>query len=477
MKIKKPILWEFIRKLLEKYPEGNGRILLVGGSVRDQFVALEYPKLGIHPSLDLDIVVEKEGGAKLLAEFLHQALPNETEKPHELGRGYPIWQVVFHSAQFGEVEIQIADTQSEMFPDPKTRQRITRYGTLEEDTQRRDFTVNMLYFDLRKDEALDPSGVGRDDIRKGILRGHPQVETRKIFSEDPLRMLRLLRFQARFGWEIDPRTWQALQDEFHRVNILSAERVRDELIKICITGGFADVLEKLQSSGLLGHLIPEALPMVGCGQDSHYHSEGDVWVHTLSVMRHAPATPLLQLAALLHDWGKPDTRADREDGRVTFLNHEKFSTDKSRIWLKKWRFPKKLSEDVLQLVALHLRGGDVVAWKSLKPARKLLRESGDLIEPLLELILADSSASLGPDGKARTEHVPLLREKIKEASLIQAVPRNVLSGKKIMDHFALPAGPEVKRLKDIAEDVYDEALLSGKVLDEAELLKLLKSKL
>jgi poly(A) polymerase len=469
-----PDFWNLLGERIHKASAINGRILLVGGSVRDHFVKIHHAHLSIPESLDLDLVVEAEGGAESLALALHRSAPDEFSVPHELGRGYPIWQLLWEVPRIGSVELQIADTQSEMFPDPNTRQRITRFGSLMEDCERRDFTVNMLYWDLQKRELLDPSGVGLEDLKRGWIRGHPRVSTRKIFRDDPLRMLRALRFHGRFGWPIAEETWSALREEFERVAILSPERVRDEILKMCEGGYFAEVLDLLQKESLLHHLIPEALPMVGCGQDTIYHSEGDVWVHTLMVMRAAPPNALLQLAAFLHDWGKPDTRAVREDGRVTFLNHEKFSTDRARAWLKKWRFPKELSEDVLTLVALHLRGGDVMAWKSLKPARKLLRDAGDQIENLLLLIEADSSASLGPDGKARLDHIPLLKKRIAEASSIASTPKSVVSGRRIMEEMGILEGPRIKVLKEQAQDLYEDALLKGQTLSESEIIELLK---
>jgi poly(A) polymerase len=451
-----------------------GRVYLVGGCVRDRLLGLD--------AKDLDLVVEEPGGAEAFLMAFHAAHADVTTRPHPMGAGYPIWQLVFKDGPWKGVELQAADTQKEMFPDPTTRQRVAIYGTLDEDCARRDFTANMLYWDLSRGEAglRDPCGRGEADLRAGLLRGHPVVDLRKTFADDPLRVLRLARFQARFGWRIDPAALDAVAATLERLSILSAERVRDELLKSMQSSDFTRVLEFCRETGVLAKLFPEFVPMIGCGQDATYHSEGDVWVHTLLVLRHAPRTPLLQLAALLHDTGKPATRAERADGRVTFLGHEKVSEDIACAWLHKWRFGKEISERVCTLVRLHLRGGDVEGWASLKPARKLLRDTGvdDLgggcLDDLLTLIEADSRASLGPDGQPRVAHLPVLREKMAQARLNPPRREPILSGGDIMRELGLPPGPQIKELKSFVEEQEDEAASRGEKLDAAQALLLLR---
>jgi poly(A) polymerase len=420
-----------------------GRVFAVGGAVRDSLLGVESP--------DLDLCVEMPGGARAFTAWVHERWREETHSPHELGAGYPIWQLAFRDGG----EVQVADTQAECFPDPTTRQRVTVYGDLDADCRRRDFTTNMLYRELGSGRVLDPSGRGLEDLKSGILRGHPAVDLAKTFSDDPLRILRLFRFRARFGWKIPEEVLAKARAGAPRLPILSGERVRDELVKMCVHDGFPEALEGMRQVGALDVLLPELLAMRGCGQDATYHSEGDVWTHTLLVVRNSPPRPLLRLAALFHDLGKPSTRSE-QGGRVKFLEHEKASEKMTREILSRLRFPKDLSEGILRLVALHLRGGDVQGWASLKPARKLLRDADGLLDDLLDLIEADSKSSLGPDGEPRVEHLPVLRAKLAEAALVPVNRKPVLDGRDLMRLTGLPPGRELGRLRDALMEFEDD---------------------
>jgi len=442
----------------------------VGGCVRDDVMGL--------PIKDLDMVVEELGGAKKLCWYLYRLFPKYCTRPHELGAGYPIWQIRFKSDvdwndQFfsvGGIELQIADTQKESYPDSLSRARITNFGSLNEDCERRDFTSNMLYRNILSDRVLDPSGSGLSDIQKGMLRTHPGVSAEKIFNDDPLRMLRMLRFSLRFGWSIHPETIEAAKKCSSRLKILSAERVRDEWLKLIEQKTFSMAWRDYKNFGFLEILWPEFLPMIGCEQDSTYHSEGDVWIHTLMVMDFAQSKTLQQLTALLHDIGKPPTRSVVGE-RVKFLNHETQSVELAEIFLKKWKFPSLLTREVLKLIALHLRGGDVEKWGSLKPARKFLRDAGALKDELLSFIEADSRASLGPDFKPRLSHIPLLRAKLAEAEKIATHSRSVLSGHEIMSVLKISPSREIKTIQNALLELEDSLAEKGETLSKERALE------
>ncbi len=444
----------------------------VGGYFRDR-------ELGLAPK-DLDLAVELEGGAKAVAFALKAEFPEALTEPHCLGRGYPIWELQFLADvefqgthyECKNSKLQLADTQKEAFLDPNSRQRVSSFGDLFDDCARRDFTVNMLYWDLCNQRLLDPSGRGLEDLKARRLASHPKVDPEKMFSDDPLRILRLFRFEAQLEFGVTDELLNAAKNTVERMKILSAERIRDEMNKTAERAGLAPMIENLDRVGGLEVLIPELLAMKDCGQDQIYHSEGDVFVHTMRVLRNAPRTVLLQWAALLHDIGKPATRS--VDGeRVKFIGHEVISENLAEVILKRLCFPQTLMKEILLLIRLHLRGGDVLQWASLKPARRLLRELGELSEPWLLLVEADSRASLDKNGEPRLDHLPALRQAFEESRKIPLKKQAILSGHEIMALLKISSGPEVKRYLDLLRDWEDEWAARGEILLREKAMELL----
>ena len=252
---------------------------------------------------------------------------------------------------------------------------------------------------------------------------------------------------------------------------------------MCVTEHFSESLEQMRSLGLLEVLFPEFLPMIGCRQDPRYHSEGDVWVHMLMVCKNARATHLQQLTALLHDVGKPESQSFEGD-RIRFIGHEKISVRIAKDFLIRWRFPKLLSEQVLLLIELHLRGGDAALWATLKPARKLVRDASatgvDLSDELIDFVEADSKSSLRPDGNPDLRHLVILREQTVRAREVAPVLRKpVLSGHEVMQILDIKSGPMVRDALEKLLFAEDEFLDRNKRLpttDEARsiLLELVK---
>lgn len=205
------------------------KVFAVGGFVRDQLLGLK--------SKDLDLVINQNGGSKAFTAWLRETF--NTSEPYELGKGYPIWQITFKEdiTYQGEVfplkglVIECADTQKESFPDETTRQRITTFGSLEEDTERRDFTINMIKLDLTTGAVVDSAG-GQEDLKNKILRTHPRVSAEKIFQDDPLRMLRLVRFYHKFNFKIPYSLLKTVKNNRHRLAIISQERINGEMDKV-----------------------------------------------------------------------------------------------------------------------------------------------------------------------------------------------------------------------------------------------------
>lgn len=444
----------------------QGKVFSVGGFVRDDV-------LGI-PSKDLDIVVEMERGAESFSKALHAMFKESVSQAHQLGASYPIWHLSFKGdVRFDDelfqttgAEVDFADTQVEMFPDAESRQRNTKFGTIEQDIERRDFTVNMLLRDLTSGKLRDLTGVSKQDIELGILRGHPSVSLDKIFSDDPLRMIRLIRFHAKFGWRLGSGVLECVERNAERIKIISGERIRDELIKIMEYGKLALAIRMMSETGLLKYVIPEVAAMHGVEQDVYHHSEGDVFVHTMLLVEKAKPTVIAQLSALLHDVGKPACQEvfpqDGAPPRIKFLKHEDVGAELAEHILRRLKFEIVVIEKIKKMIQFHLRAHFSPEWSS-KAVRKFVRECGDDLEDILHLTEIDGMSSHGPDGKVKENCIPALRERIKSLSVVPVQKKTILNGDDIMELLKLTPGPQIRKAMTMLQDIEDEfAVTMGK---------------
>jgi len=230
-----------------------------------------------------------------------------------------------------------------------------------EDVARRDFTINGLLLDPLANEVLDYVG-GRRDLEAGIIRTIGDPEQR--FAEDKLRMLRAVRFAARFGYQIDPATFRAIQKLASQIHQVSRERVRDELTKMLTEGRAREAFLLLDESGLLKQVLPEISAMKGVQQPPQFHPEGDVFVHTLLLLQHLPKPCPATLAwgALLHDVGKPPTFRVAPD-RIRFDGHVDVGVKMGEEILRRLRFSKHDCQQILALIANHMRFVDAPRMK------------------------------------------------------------------------------------------------------------------
>lgn len=258
----------------------------------------------------------------------------------------------------------------------------------EEDARRRDFTINALFYDPVDRKVLDYVG-GLDDLRTGLVRavGVP----RERFEEDHLRLLRAIRFAARLGYAIERETYQAIRESAPRITSTSAERIRDELLKMLTEGGTRRAFEMLDDTGLLHQILPEVSAMKGVAQPPEFHPEGDVFTHTLlmlDLLNHPSAA--LALGVLLHDAGKPATQT-RTD-RIRFNDHDKAGAVIAREVCERLRLPRRDTERVVWLVAQHMRFQHIPKMRESKRKRTI---RADGFEELKELCRIDCLASHG----------------------------------------------------------------------------------
>jgi poly(A) polymerase len=444
-----------------------GLVFSVGGFVRDEVLGLD--------SKDLDLVVEMDGGAKDLCHFIHSTFPSAVSTPYNLGAAYPIWKISFTgNVSVGErmyltegAEVDVADTQSECFPDADTRQRVTVFGSLEDDLRRRDFTVNSLLRDLSTGEIVDQCG-GMDDLLVNkTLRTHPAVSPDKTFSDDPLRMVRMVRFCVKYGLQPDAKTMESVMANAARLSIVSSERIRDELIKIMLLGKLAEAVVLFKQTGLLAVFLPEVLAMDGVEQDKIYHSEGCVLTHTMLLVEKAHPTVVAQLSALLHDVGKPATQLF-DGNRIKFPRHEVISTEMTEVILNRLKFDYQTIARVKVVITNHLRPHFSKGW-TVKAVRSFIRDIGDSMEDVLHNAEIDQLSSFGPDGKCGENLIPALRIRIAETSTgVRKKP--LLSGETIMAAFSLPRGPAVGVALRRSQEIEDELAEAGIEVTEAAVL-------
>jgi poly(A) polymerase len=413
---------------------------LVGGCVRDLVLKRE--------PADFDIATDAQ--------------------PRQLIEIFPKAQLV--GAQFGVVlvdGVEVATFRSDhSYVDGRHPVEVSFEGDAKQDVLRRDFTINALLLDpalARSSDDLISHVVdyvgGLSDLSQHVIRAIGDPEQR--FGEDHLRMLRAIRFAARFGFEIEPATMAAIRKLHDRITRVSPERVRDELVRILTEGAARRGFELLDASGLLHDILPEVAAMKGVAQPPEFHPEGDVWIHTLMMLEGLQSpTATLALGVLLHDVGKPGTFRIAE--RIRFDGHVELGEKIARGILTRLRFSNAEIEQVIALVANHMRFGHVHEMRESK-LKRMLRM--DRFDEHLELHRLDCSASHG-----NLENYNFAKSKLEQLPPEELRPARLLTGRDLIE-AGYPPGPDFTRMLEMAED----AQLEARIHSTAEALELVKS--
>lgn len=430
----------------------EGRLFLVGGIVRDKLLGTTADQE------DVDIVLE--GDASELASFLYE---------HGVAEHRPVTYPRFGTAMVTVLgrQVELVGARKESY-DRKSRKPYTEPGTLRDDILRRDFTINTLLQNLHTGEILDLTGQARSDLEHGIIR--TPRDPRITFEDDPLRMLRAIRFAVRLNFTIELETYAAIRESAYRLKIVSAERIRDEFVKILMSENASRGLEMLRDTGLLDQFAPEISAMYGVTQNI-YHIY-DVWGHTLKTLESIPSNSgiTLRLAALLHDVGKPKTRTVDENGAVHFYHHQSVGAEIARRVLGRLRFPNSVIDEVAFLISMHLRVGEYDEQWSDAAVRRLIRDAGDRLEDLIRLTEADKAASNpampSVDINALRSRIESVRKQLSGSRIVSP-----LTGREIMELLNIEPGPEVGRAKAFLEEqIVEGVLLPGDKAKAAELL-------
>lgn len=413
-------------ELANRFREAGHSLYLVGGSVRDALLdrAIE----------DLDFTTDAR------PEDIRRIVDGWADAIFTMGEAYGTI-----GARKGDWIFEITTFRSEVYRDESRKPEVTFSDRVEDDLVRRDFTVNAMALALPDAVSVDPCG-GLADLAAGVLRtpGTPE----QSFSDDPLRMLRLFRFQATLGFEPETGAVAAVRQMGERLEIVSAERIRDEFSKLLTAPDPGPALTALVASGLSDHFMPE-LSRLAMEQDP-VHRHKDVLAHTIAVTQKASPRLRLRLAALLHDIGKPDTREFGEDG-VTFHHHEVVGARMARERLRQLRYPKEMVSDVRQLVFLHLRPHTLKMGWTDSAVRRYVRDAGHLLEDLNELVRCDVTTGNARRAAAIQARIDELEERIAELREREAIEalRPPINGNDVIAYLGIRPGPMVGDIMDL----------------------------
>ena len=425
-----------VSALAEAFAAAGHEFALVGGPVRDALLG--------RPVTDLDFTTSAR------PEETREIVAGLTKQIWDVGRDYGTIAAKVH----GET-VEITTYRADTYRDDSRKPEVVFGDSIEGDLVRRDFTINALALMLPQLRLVDASG-GVDDLlaRRIATPGSPETS----FTDDPLRMLRAARFASQLGFEVEPDVQAAMYEFGSRLEIVSAERVRDELVKLLSTEDPVPGIRLLVETGLAELFLPELVALVTTQDDHGRHK--DVYEHSLTVLRQAieleverRATPtaapdvVLRLAALLHDIGKPATRRF-EGGGVTFHHHDVVGAKLAKKRLRELRFDNDTIKRVARLIELHLRffGYSDQQWSD-SAVRRYVRDAGDELERLHILTRADVTTRNRRKADRLAHAYDDIEKRIAELAEAEelAAVRPELDGDEIMRILDLPPGPLVGR--------------------------------
>ena len=493
---------DFLKKMVQKGPF-KGRVYLAGGAVRDM-------ELGKKPK-DLDVTVIGDGLrgglnftiwlAKTMGNYKGPSTPTPTFSPHvkidDYGRpetkvdekGNPLPPVtpeekrqesaakvyddyyasfsnpvifpkfgtakvnltgVHNGVQLEGMQIEAVAARKEVYT-PGSRKPKVYPGTLKDDVFRRDFRANSLMLDLTTDQILDLTGKGREDIKAGILR--TPLDPDVTFKEDPLRMMRAVRFMVQKGWKIDTETEQSIKKDAEWITTISSERIQDELGKMLVTSSPDAAIRKLQELGILKYIIPEIDRLKGLVQNK-FHDK-DAFEHTLDVLKRTNPDLEERLIGLFHDAGKFSTRSETPDG-VHFFGHEDVGAKEVEVRLRALKYPLEVIQAIVSGIKEHMyfkQYGDDPVKLSDKSLRKFAMRVGKKIEKVLSVIHADN-LSHAP-GKELPNQVNIIRQRLKGLDIKTEQPTLPINGEDILA-MGVKRGPKIGQILSAVTDAWFE---------------------
>ena len=475
---------EFLKKIVQEGPYKR-QVFLAGGAVRDM-------EMGNTPK-DLDVVVSNHditGGMEfaywatktmgnykgpsdtVFKEFINFIKTNwdlicnkdentlATLSTYTKDMSNPVLFPTFGTAKFilkniiyngidlSDMDVECVAARKETYTHG-SRKPVVTAGTIKDDVYRRDYTINSLLFDLTTSDILDLTGRGKIDIHNGILKTTSPSD--EIFQQDSLRILRGIRFAAKYGFTIDDETLEGMKRNIDELKHISKERIRDEVNKMLLTDHPAEAFEMLKDIGALKYISPDLQQAIGMGQNK-FHSE-DVFSHSLSVLSKTKPNLINRLMALFHDVGKVKTKTIVDDA-IHFYEHEHIGADMAREILTNLKYPLDIINPVVIGIKNHMRlkrsgeKGELVTDKTL---RKFVVDLGDHLEATLDVMAADNASHEG--NHTNPNQIPNISRRID--ALKNSIPKKneklPVTGSDLMD-LGLKQGPLFKQLLDLVKD-------------------------
>jgi poly(A) polymerase len=439
---------ELFNKICQSAQKCGYEIYVVGGYVRDQILKIK--------GKDIDFVVVGDA----------MAFADQLKKDFRLRKivRYPRFGT-FMVSYYG-YQLEFVNARAESY-NKDSRNPVTEQADLKSDLSRRDFTINAMAMPIcpKVDRNIIDIFGGLQDLKNGIIR--TPLDPIQTFSDDPLRMMRAVRFACRFNFKIETNTLNAIKSAAERIQIVSQERITDEFNKILISDKPSVGLNLLDQTGLLQMILPEVVAMKGIEQKKKYHHK-DVFYHTLEVLDNIALNTQeinLRLAALFHDVGKPRTKKFDDENGWTFHGHEVVGERMVKKILSRMRYSIDAIEYVQKLTNLHLRPMALVNEEVTDSAvRRLIFAAGDQIDDLMMLCRADITSKNPGKVERYLKNYDNVVKKIAEVEERDQL-RNFqppVNGNEIMDMFGLDPGPVVGQIKKFVE----EAILNGDVPNE-----------
>lgn len=441
---------DIITTLAEAFHAQHKQLYMVGGTVRDVLLHREQ-------SNDADLATDAHPD-----EIKRLVAPTQPSAVILVGERFGTVRL-----HYGSDIIEITTFRTERY-NPESRKPEVCFGTsLADDLLRRDFTINALASDPLNGNIIDLFG-GRQDLENHILRAVGN-EPDKRFDEDPLRLLRAVRFAAQLDFTIEAQSRRSIIRQASKLQKISRERIRDEMNKLLVSPHPAKGLDLLMELGLMAWIIPEVLELRGVSQQQQRTTASkDVYAHVLRVVERSSPRLATRWSALLHDIAKPRTRSV-EENTVHFFGHEDIGAYMARDILKRLHFDRDFIESVSRIVRLHMRANSYLPEWTDGAVRRLMLESGDVLPDLLDLSRADITSYRADKVSRAVARVNELEERcqrLKEEA--ERVPiKSPLDGKELMALFDRPPGPWLRPIKDHLLSLVIDGVLSPDDKEEA----------